>query len=208
MTTLRDELRDTRTELLLWHLMKDRDPVMQRRIAFELGRRKAREATGHLQGLLEKSPDVRTRAAAAEALGEIGDEAAGEDLVNVFSDDTQPAELRDTCAYALARLGYEPALGRLFRGLLDPAPSVRRCALSAIASIGGEAELELIGMQAELEPDQELKLEMQTISAGHRTLFSFSAAALPSLSGQESANRSPQSVPLPGLLFTSKAQAA
>jgi len=75
------------------------------------------------------------RAAVAEALGKIGDDSVGSDLARLLADQHQPVFVRDTCAYALARLAYAPALDILLVAVKDPHATVRTCAVSAIAAI-------------------------------------------------------------------------
>ncbi len=131
--TVRDELRATDTALLINELAIA-SPDRQTKISAELGRRGAKEAIGPLQSLLDSDvPEVR--ATAAEALGKIGNERAGQALTRLLGNRTQPDFVRDTCAYALARLGYAPALPTLIDALNDPSESVQRCARSAIRAI-------------------------------------------------------------------------
>ncbi len=106
----------------------------KRKIAGELGRRGSRQAVEPLRSLLS-SEDADLRAAAAEALGKIGDASAGGELTLLLSDEQQPVFVRDTCAYARARLAYAPALDVLRAAAQDPRPSIRNCASSAIAAI-------------------------------------------------------------------------
>jgi hypothetical protein len=179
MTTTREELQRQPTQGLISRLVSETDPVMQRRLAFELGRRQETIAVGHLQKLLG-SDDARVRAAAVEALGKIGDETAAPDILNLFADETQPAEVRDTCAYALARLQYSPALDQLFRALVDPALSVRRGAVAAIITLGGETVHDRLMAQAELEKDPDLQTQMRSVSRPHPPLRPFLGTTLTS----------------------------
>jgi HEAT repeat protein len=131
--TLRDQLRRRSKELLLADLSAA-DPETQRKAAFEAGRRGMREAAESLRALLDSSePDVRS--AAAEALGKIGDRTAGDELARLLADEKQPVFVRDTCAYALARLAYAPALDVLISALRDPNETVRNCASAAVSVI-------------------------------------------------------------------------
>src|SRR5207247_1110084 len=81
----------------------------KRKIAAELGRRGAKGAVEPLR-LLLSSNDPDLRASVAEALGRIGDDSVGSELMLLLSDQQQPVFVRDTCAYSLARLAYAPAL--------------------------------------------------------------------------------------------------
>jgi HEAT repeat protein len=131
--TMRDVLQGSDTANLLWGL-ETTEPTMQARICLELSRRGAKEAVGPLRKHLY-SRDQKVCEAAAEALGQIGDQSAGEDLLRLFSDTKQPETLRDTCAFSLARLAYEPATWELVKALADPSPTVRICVLDALAAI-------------------------------------------------------------------------
>ncbi len=93
-----------------------------------------REAAELLRALLD-SPEPDVRSAAAEALGKIGDRSAGDELARLLADAKQPVFVRDTCAYALARLAYAPALDVLISALRDPNETVRNCASAAVSVI-------------------------------------------------------------------------
>ena len=131
--TLRDQLRRRSKELLPADLAAG-DSERQRKAAFEAGRRGMREAAELLRALLD-SPEPDLRSAAAEALGKIGDRSAGDDLARLLADKKQPVFVRDTCAYALARLAYAPALDILISALRDPHRTVRNCASAAVSVI-------------------------------------------------------------------------
>ncbi len=131
--TLRDQLRLRSKKLLLADLAAG-DPERQRKAAFEAGRRAMREAAELLRALLD-SPEPDVRSAAAEALGKIGDRSAGDELARLLADAKQPVFVRDTCAYALARLAYAPALDVLISALRDPNETVRNCASAAVSVI-------------------------------------------------------------------------
>src|SRR5712692_8648429 len=130
--TLRDQLRRRSKELLLADLAAG-DSERQRKAAFEAGRRGMREAAELLRALLD-SPEPDVRSAAAEALGKIGDRSAGDKLARL-ADEQQPVFVRDTCAYAVARLAYAPALDILISALWDPHQTVRNCASAAVSVI-------------------------------------------------------------------------
>lgn len=131
--TVRDELRATDTARLINELAMA-SPDRQTKISAELGRRGAKEAIKPLQSLLD-SDVAEVRATAAEALGKIGNDRAGQALTRLLGDRAQPDFVRDTCAYALARIGYAPALPTLIDALSDRSESVQRCARSAIRAI-------------------------------------------------------------------------
>jgi hypothetical protein len=164
--TFRNFLRAQSEDELLWAL-ETGSPELQRKICFEIGRRKLRRAVSILCRLLRITDDEKVRAAAADALGEIGDPTAGEDLIAVFRDSSQPFQVRDTCAYALARLGYKPALLHLLPGLADPNRTVRLCVLAALAAINDPIAYEYVHLASEAEQDAKVKDEMQALLKRH-----------------------------------------
>jgi HEAT repeat protein len=107
---------------------------VQAKICLELGRRRAKEAVGNLRSRLGSAHE-ELREAAAEALGEIGDASAAEDLLKLLLDRAQPEGVRDTSAFALAKLKYSPAIAELVSSLSDPSPSVRLCVTATLAAI-------------------------------------------------------------------------
>src|SRR6266849_10844697 len=116
--TPRDQIRRRSKELLLADLAAG-DPERQRKAAFEAGRRAMGEVAELLRALLD-SPEPDVRSPAAEALGKIGDRSAGDKLARLLADKKQPVFVRNTCAYALARLAYAPALDILISAQRDP----------------------------------------------------------------------------------------
>ncbi len=153
--TLRDALRkESDTQLLA--LLERSGAYLQERAALELGRRRLKRAIGPLRVRLS-SPDARVREAAAEALGEIGDPVAGEDLLKLFADRRQPEGVRDTCAWALARLRYRPALAQVCTALGDPSPSVRACSVAALAAIGDPSVCGRVEAALRTERDENVK---------------------------------------------------
>src|SRR5438552_1826558 len=77
----------------------------QRVVSHELGRRRSKDAVPLLIHRLA-TPDLKLREAAADALGLIGEQMGGPALLALFADTAQPEHVRDTCAYALARLAF------------------------------------------------------------------------------------------------------
>lgn len=131
--TLREILRRQSDAELLWNL--DEKPAdVQAKICLELGRRRTKDAVAKLR-LRLGSPNAALREAAAEGLGEVGDPSVAEDLLKLLLDRGQPEGVRDTCAFALAKLKYSPALAELASALSDPAPSIRLCVTAALAAI-------------------------------------------------------------------------
>ena len=106
--TLREILRRQSDAELLWNL--DEKPAdVQAKICLELGRRRTKDAVAKLRSRLG-SPNAALREAAAEGLGEVGDPSVAEDLLELLLDRGQPEGVRDTCAFALAKLKYSQHL--------------------------------------------------------------------------------------------------
>ncbi len=158
-SNLRDLLQsEPDAELLL--LLEKPNEEMQAKVCFELGRRRTKAAVESLrQRLTSKNPLVRE--AAAEALGQIGDSSAGDDLLRLFSDGTQQVSVRDTCAYALGRLAYKPALPRLLASLADPSSTVRICAVAALSAVGDADIRDPVEIALETERDAKVRDAMQ-----------------------------------------------
>ena len=131
--TVRDEIRVLDTPRLIAQLAFA-PPDLLTKIAAELGRRRAKDASDPLESLLD-SDVAEVRATVADALGKIGDDRAGQALTTLLADSTQPDFVRDTCAYALAQIVYPQALPVLIGALDDPSESVRRCVRSAVQAI-------------------------------------------------------------------------
>ncbi len=161
--SLRDVLRSLTGAELLWRF-ETTDPEFQGPIALELGRRKCREAVPLLMARLS-SPDARLREAAAEALGRIGDASVGAGLLRLFEDASQPEAVRDTCAFALGRLRFEPAVTALISALTDLSRTVRVCAVAALAAIGREEIRRDIELVSEVERDPQVRQAMQRAAA-------------------------------------------
>jgi HEAT repeat protein len=164
--TLRDILQ-TEDEARLIFLLETTEPDLQTRICSELGRRKSKGAIEPLRRRLG-APDWKIREAAAEALGKIGDPLVGEDILRLFADENQSTQVRDTCAYALARLAYRPALPQLLSALADPAPSVRACAVAALAAIGDSSVRNSVSIASETERDATVRDAMRALLASLR----------------------------------------
>lgn len=131
--SFRERLREL-SEAELLALLEAGDEATQARACLQLGSRRAKKAVGALVRRLS-SANSGLREAAAEALGRIGELTAGEPILALLLDVAQPETVRDTCAYALARLAYKPALYALLAKLFDPSETVRICAVAALASI-------------------------------------------------------------------------
>ena len=81
---------------------------------------------------------AEVRAAAANALGNIGDHRVIPALIRLLQDQAEPVFVRDTVAYALGMTRSPDAVPALIGALDDPAPSVRRCAAEALGRAGDE----------------------------------------------------------------------
>ncbi len=144
----------------LLFLLETAEIEVQRVVSHELGRRRIKSAVPLLLRRLT-SVDPRLRESAADALGMIGDPNAGHALLDLFADGAQPEEIRDTCAYALGRLAFRPALPTLLAGLADPSPTVRCCVVAALAAIAEAKVREAVEIALATEQNGEAKRAMQ-----------------------------------------------
>jgi hypothetical protein len=93
--------------------------------------------------VLLDDPDDNVVAAAADAIGHIGGvpaRAAWQQLARLLLEVSRPAWLRDTCAYALGRIGIRNSevLEALNLAVTDQKnPSVARCAREALQQLNG-----------------------------------------------------------------------
>jgi HEAT repeat protein len=156
--TLRDILRRQSDAELLWNL-DEREADVQAKICLELGRRRTKDAVASMRSRLG-SPNAALREAAAEALGEIGDPSAAEDLLKLLLDREQPEGARDTCAFALAKLKYSPAVAELASALSDPAPSIRLCVTAALAAIRNPVVRERVEQALAIESEPAVRAAM------------------------------------------------
>ena len=161
--TVRDLLQNEEEGRLLY-LLDTTEPLLQAKISLELGRRGIKASIEPLRRRLS-SPDSQLREAAAEALGKIGDPASGADILRLFKDTQQPTSVRDTCAYALARLGYRPAVPALISALADSSESVRVCAVAALAATGDRNVVEPIKLALQTETHTTVRAAMKNLLA-------------------------------------------
>ena len=148
------------TELLFQ--LETKEIEVQQVVSHELARRRVKGAVPLLLHCLT-SIDARLRESAADALGMIGDVSAGPGLLNLFSDKTQPEAIRDTCAYALARLAFKPALPKLLAGLADPSPTIRSCVVAALAAIDEPKTRDAVEIAEVTEKNDEVKRAMRDL---------------------------------------------
>jgi HEAT repeat protein len=99
-----------------------------------------RAAVSDLIAILN-APNDEVRAAAANALGNIGDPRSVPALIQLLQDQAEPVCIRDTAAYALGMTRSPDAVPVLIEALGDPTSSVRRCAAEALGRCGDERAL-------------------------------------------------------------------
>ncbi len=165
--TFRSFLHGKREDELLWAL-ETGSPELQRKICFEIGRRRMGSAVSLLRRLLRSADDEKVRAAAADALGEVGDPIAGEDLIAVFRDSKQPFASVERCPCVCLKSSdssykLQPYLAHLLSGLADPNRTVRLCVLTALAAIRDARAYGYIHLASEAEQDPEVKKEMHAL---------------------------------------------
>jgi hypothetical protein len=172
LATLRDVLRAESDASLLWALATAKDPDWQRRICAELGRRGSREATTDLLRILREAQlteDWRLVEAAADALGRIGAQDAGTLLADLLANVGLPLGVRDSAAFALARLAFRPAIPALLASLADPHKTVRLCAVAALAAINDPTVASRSEWLIEAESDAEVRLALQRLVSDLRS---------------------------------------
>lgn len=99
--------------------------------------------------------DSRIRAAAAEALGELGDPSAIEALGTALAKDTD-SDVREAAAEALGEVGSPNAVQVLRTGLKDGDEDVRAAVVDALGEIGGP-EAERVLRQALADSDEDVR---------------------------------------------------
>ena len=93
------------------------------------------DARGELVAALRDRARL-VRRHAAEALGKLGDAAAGPALVEALEDDEEDPACREAAATALGRIGDERAIPHLACQAHGPSASLGRAAANALAAIG------------------------------------------------------------------------
>jgi len=89
---------------VLLEKLRDRDAVVRRRAAYDIGTNRLKEGVRDLGELLATDPSAPVRRAAAEALGRIGDPLARGPLERALGNEREDS-VRAAIAAALARLG-------------------------------------------------------------------------------------------------------
>lgn len=127
-------------------------------VIYEAGKRRLESSIPHLQAFLNaQDPDIRL--AAVEALGDIGDDRAGESLLALLNDD-EDRSIRDTAAWSLGLFKYRPAVARLAWMLQSPEPTVRSCAAAALVSIGDRTALPAIRFRLAQEREEAVRKDL------------------------------------------------
>ena len=131
---------------LLIPLLKDKLEFVRREIVYALGETKGRSAVQPLVELMSTDKEVSVRAAAAVALGQIGDETAAPALTGVLSRTSPSGKAKKpeddfvmrAAAMALGQIRSRAGVQALVAVLTDEAGSldVRRAAAEALGLIG------------------------------------------------------------------------
>ena len=120
----------------------------------DLSDEEAAKALPKLLGALADK-DARIRAAAAEALGEVGDLSAIEPLGKALAGDAD-SDVRQAAAEALGELGSPNAVPALRAALKDADSDVRESVADALGEIGGP-DAERVLRQALSDPDEDVR---------------------------------------------------
>ncbi len=102
------------------------------------------EARAAIERRLE-GDDTFRRSHAVIALGQIGGPGVLEVLVGLLLNDREPEQIRSAAAEGLSWLGDQAAGPALAEALVDAEPDVRFIATSALATVGGDAQLPALG---------------------------------------------------------------
>lgn len=122
------------TDLLISRL-KDGNSGEREIAANLLGQLGATAAAGPLSEILKEDPDTKVKAAAAEALGLLGDSAAGKILLAYF--DTQDILLRNAVVRAIIRIADDKLAADVARFLKQPDNKVRVLAAYVLGQTHG-----------------------------------------------------------------------
>jgi hypothetical protein len=130
--------------------LQDPSPEVRYASALSLGGLPADGVATLLERVLRRDPSWQVRYAAVIALGRTGKPFAAGALVAAVTGD-QSWEVRQQAARSLQDLKTPRAAAALARALRDPEPSVRAAAGSALASLGGRANLRLLARARQTE---------------------------------------------------------
>jgi HEAT repeat protein len=96
------------------------------------------ESVTLMKGFLQDAADSDTRSRAARALGSIGDESAGDALVEALGDTS--ADVRAEAAEALGKIVFDPAVGPLTDALGDSELTVKVSVAFALGKLGDSGQ--------------------------------------------------------------------
>ncbi len=71
--------------------------------------------------------------------------------------------MRDTFAFALAKLKFAPGIAEIATALNDPSPSVRLCVTAALAAIGNAEVYDEVERALAIETDSTVKAAMRKL---------------------------------------------
>lgn len=139
--------RSARVKDLVEALRISKNDLTRRILCDILGARRARTAIPVLIECLSV-PSAKLQGDAAEALGKIGSQKAGEALLQHFIDDPGV-----DLAGALGGIGYRPAIPHLISALADPSMMVRGGAAWALGELRATEALQALEKALESEPE-------------------------------------------------------
>jgi HEAT repeat protein len=148
---------------LLIPMLKDKEEFVRREVAFALGKTRHGSAVSPLLDLLARDKKASVRAAAAIALGQIGDAAAAPGLSQTLVDAGKKKSISDedefvirSAVRSLGQIGGRTAVPTLISALQNEVNSIdtRREAATALGLIGDPAALSALqaAFQANIDP--------------------------------------------------------
>lgn len=125
--------------------MLDSDSVAVRaETALSLGYLEAQSAIDTLMALLDSDESMIVRICAANAIGMIGDQNAGDRLIAKLNDTSEHENVRGQVAEALGMIGDRQALPALISNLQNPSAEIRYWVIFALELIGDPAVIPLL----------------------------------------------------------------
>ncbi|MFI5347610.1 MAG: HEAT repeat domain-containing protein [Elusimicrobiota bacterium] len=143
--------------------LKDPSPEVRYAAALSLGRLPADGVATRLGRALQKDPSWQVRYAACIALGRTRKAFVAEDLAAALTGDSA-WQVRQQAARSLQDIGTPRAAEALSQALLDPEPSVRAAAGSALAEIGGPAQRRAVAEALRVEADPSVRAVLRVAS--------------------------------------------
>ncbi len=122
----------------LRELLQESDPGARAAAVEALGQMQGAEVVDALLAALGDTNE-EVRKAAVVALGRRKELRAGEPLIQVLAERTNPAWLRGEAARALGQIAGRAAVPELMRGAADEDAFVRKCSASALGGLGDES---------------------------------------------------------------------